>query len=159
MPPEPSGEDSLRAVGAELRRLRTERGLSLAALSRQLHYSKGYLSKIETGDKLMTPEVARAADDALGTGGALAALLVAPADTNGQVGRPGAATDGSVCPYPGLVSFGPDEARWFSVVSRSRLSWLLNLISGWPVVGDRWRWWRRQGRGSRRCWPLGWFRR
>ena len=77
-----SGADVWRAVGAELRRLRVKRGLSLAGLSRLVHYSKGYLSKIETGNKRITPEVARCVDEALGTGGVLVALvpdLVAPA--------------------------------------------------------------------------------
>jgi transcriptional regulator with XRE-family HTH domain len=35
--------------GGELRRLRESVGLSLAALADRTHYSKGQLSKIETG--------------------------------------------------------------------------------------------------------------
>ena len=107
--PGPLGEDVWRKIGSELRRLRIERGLSLAELCRKMHYSKGYLSKIELGDKRMTPEVARRADEALGTDGALAALLpnsALPAERAGV-------TITQECPYLGLASFGPDEAHWF----------------------------------------------
>ena len=46
-------------IGAEVRRLRNEQGISLTELARQVHYSTGYLSKIETGKKRITLEVAR----------------------------------------------------------------------------------------------------
>lgn len=62
-------------AGAQLRRLRTERGVSLAAMARMTHYSKGYLSKIENGEKPLTPGVARQCDQALRTGGTLVGLL------------------------------------------------------------------------------------
>lgn len=45
----PEREDPGEGFGAALRRARGERGLSLAALARLVHYSKGYLSKIENG--------------------------------------------------------------------------------------------------------------
>jgi transcriptional regulator with XRE-family HTH domain len=56
---------------AELRRLRRERGLSLADLARRAHYSKGYLSKIETGVKRATVDVARQCDHILRAEGEL----------------------------------------------------------------------------------------
>ena len=40
-----------KSFGAELRRRRVAAGLSLAQLAARIHYSKGYLSKIETGHK------------------------------------------------------------------------------------------------------------
>lgn len=40
-----------RDVGAEMRRLRLERGLSLSDLARRVNYSTSYLSRIETGRK------------------------------------------------------------------------------------------------------------
>jgi transcriptional regulator with XRE-family HTH domain len=61
--------------GTELRRLRMVAGLSLAELSARVHYSKGYLSKIETGARLPSPDLARACDGAVDAGGALAMLL------------------------------------------------------------------------------------
>ncbi|RSD13935.1 ATP-binding protein [Amycolatopsis eburnea] len=61
--------------GAELRRLRHAAGLSLTELADRVHYSKGYLSKVETG--LTTPNAALAAlcEAELGAPGALTALL------------------------------------------------------------------------------------
>jgi hypothetical protein len=49
-------------------------GMSLAALGRATHYSKGYLSKLETGAKPPTPEAAAVCDAALDAGGALVNL-------------------------------------------------------------------------------------
>ncbi|MGH3755509.1 MAG: helix-turn-helix domain-containing protein [Pseudonocardiaceae bacterium] len=96
-------------AGAELRRLRHDRGWSLAEMARKVPYSKSYLSKLETGAKRFTPDIARCLDEALGTGGALAAVLATAespvlADDDRAVAG---------CPYPGLAAFGPDQARWF----------------------------------------------
>ncbi|MEV4895680.1 helix-turn-helix domain-containing protein, partial [Nonomuraea sp. NPDC055795] len=83
---------------AELRRLRGDRGLSLAQLSALTHYSRGYLSNVENGRKPPTLDLARSLDEALGAGGALlSAVAVATA----------------ACPYRGLAAFGADDARWF----------------------------------------------
>lgn len=70
------------SFGGELRRRRVLAGLSLADLARRTGYSKGYLSKIERGDRLPTPALARRCDAALHAEGALIALL-AP-----RAGRP-----------------------------------------------------------------------
>jgi transcriptional regulator with XRE-family HTH domain len=105
-----AGEQAWHKIGPELRRLRTEQGLSLSALARQVHYSTGYLSKIETGKKRITPELARRLDEALQTGGALAGLLPTPDSPIPADDEP---TGTEVCPYPGLAAFGPDQARWF----------------------------------------------
>ncbi|MET9293465.1 helix-turn-helix domain-containing protein [Streptomyces sp. NPDC003077] len=86
--------------GDELRRLRREKGVSLSALSRLAHYSKGYLSKIENGEKPPSAEVARICDQALEAGGALVRLVAARAP-------------GDDCPYRGLAAYAPEDARWF----------------------------------------------
>jgi transcriptional regulator with XRE-family HTH domain len=84
---------------AELRRRRAEAGISLAELARRVHYSKSYLSRIESGAKPPTADLARRCDAALEADGALAALAppahrdsgadpgdgAAPADEEGQV--------------------------------------------------------------------------
>lgn len=62
------------SFGPELRRLRLAANVSLSELSRRAHYSKGHLSKIETGGKKAGPELARACDAALNAGGALIRL-------------------------------------------------------------------------------------
>lgn len=60
--------------GPELRRRRIAAGLSLTALGAETHYSKGYLSKLETGAKPPSPEAAIACDAALHADGGLSAL-------------------------------------------------------------------------------------
>ncbi|KOU74472.1 hypothetical protein ADK57_07580 [Streptomyces sp. MMG1533] len=60
--------------GVELRRLRISAGLTLTEFASSVHYSKGQLSKIETGQKRPTPEFARLCDAALDADGALSDL-------------------------------------------------------------------------------------
>ena len=115
-----SGQDEF---GALLRQLRTDRGLSLTALSRLLHYSKGYLSKIENGGKPAGLDLARRCDAVLGSDGALLRLAESLA-TDGIPDLPGAAATSPAdvgrdpldlpCPYPGLAAFGPDQAPWYA---------------------------------------------
>lgn len=61
--------------GAEMRRLRTAAGWSLAELARRAHYSRGYLGKIEIGVKPAGLDVARRCDAALGADGQLVSLI------------------------------------------------------------------------------------
>jgi hypothetical protein len=63
------------AFGAELRRRRLAAGLSLAELARQVHYSKGHLSKIENDAGRASVPLARLCDSVLAAGGELAARL------------------------------------------------------------------------------------
>lgn len=93
----------------QLRRLRRQRGLSLADMARQTHYSKGYLSKIETGAKRVTVDVARRCDEILRADGGLLGLLTKPTETPGE---PGTERDG-IPPYRGLSAFTAQDARWF----------------------------------------------
>ncbi|MDX3069228.1 helix-turn-helix transcriptional regulator, partial [Streptomyces sp. ND04-05B] len=101
---------------AQLRRLRQERGLSLTDLARRTHYSKGYLSKIETGAKRPTADVARLCDQVLGAEGELLRLV---RQTQPRDGDPGTEADpverqaAETCPYRGLSAFTPEDAEWF----------------------------------------------
>ncbi|MGH3438369.1 MAG: ATP-binding protein [Sciscionella sp.] len=61
--------------GSELRRLRVAADLSLTALASRIHYSKGYLSKVETGTALPNHTLAALCDTELGTGGRLVMLV------------------------------------------------------------------------------------
>jgi transcriptional regulator with XRE-family HTH domain len=61
--------------GNALRRLRLEKGMSLAALAKLTNYSKGYLSKVESGVRPASDGIARVCDGALGTNGQLLAVL------------------------------------------------------------------------------------
>ena len=60
---------------ATLRRLRTERGLSLRDLAAKVHRSKSHLHEIETGCKPPHPDMARDLDAALDANGQLAGLV------------------------------------------------------------------------------------
>ncbi|MFD5676841.1 helix-turn-helix domain-containing protein [Streptomyces sp. NPDC127040] len=113
---EPSGGHAA-AFPARLRSLRGERGLSLADLARRTHYSKGYLSKIETGAKPATPDVARRCDEVLGAGGELLRLV---RETGPPGAVPGPRPAGAAgpppagdCPYRGLPAFTARDAEWF----------------------------------------------
>lgn len=97
-------------AGATLRRLRQARGWSLAEMARRVPYSKSYLSKLETGAKPITQDIARCLDAILGTDGALVAVL-GPSDSPTPGDDELAGHD--VCPYPGLAAFDLDQARWF----------------------------------------------
>jgi transcriptional regulator with XRE-family HTH domain len=61
-----------------LAHLRRQRGLTFEALSARVHYSRGYLADLTSGRTRPTPDVAGRLDDALGAGGALAALVTVP---------------------------------------------------------------------------------
>ncbi|MEU7577798.1 helix-turn-helix transcriptional regulator [Streptomyces sp. NPDC041068] len=61
--------------GSELRRARIAAGLTLTELAAAVHYSKGQISKVETGKKRPSPGLARLCDAALHTDGALASLV------------------------------------------------------------------------------------
>ncbi len=88
--------------------------MSLGKLSALAFYSKGYLSKVENGEKPLTLELARSCDQALGTGGTLERLVPVPGPDSGEAGRPvsGRHTE-AVCPYRGLSAFGRDDSPWF----------------------------------------------
>ncbi|MFC0546826.1 ATP-binding protein [Kutzneria chonburiensis] len=71
-------EGAAALFGPELRRLRQQCGLSLRDLSKVIGFTPGYLSKVENG-RPPSPELARACDETLSAGGALAALANAEA--------------------------------------------------------------------------------
>ena len=64
--------------GEELRRRRIASGLSLRELAARVHYSRGYISKVETRQAPASIELARLCDAALRAGGALIALAQPP---------------------------------------------------------------------------------
>lgn len=75
--------------GIELRRRRMQSGLSLADLARRVHYTNGYLSKVETGSKNASITLARLCDAELGASGTLSALVhprPGPGPAEGQGG-------------------------------------------------------------------------
>jgi transcriptional regulator with XRE-family HTH domain/tetratricopeptide (TPR) repeat protein len=63
------------SFGALLRRCRGAAGISLGELSRRINYSKGYVSKIESGSKPPNAMFAKQCDRVLGTDGLLVTSL------------------------------------------------------------------------------------
>lgn len=61
-------------LGPRLRALRIQKGLSLTAFARRVFYTKGYLSRVETGLQNPSPEFVRRCEAELGAGGTLAAV-------------------------------------------------------------------------------------
>ncbi|WBC13372.1 helix-turn-helix domain-containing protein [Micromonospora sp. WMMA1998] len=57
--------------GAELRRMRAERTWSLRDLAERITYNRGYIGKVEQGEKFPDRQFAERADQAFGTRGAL----------------------------------------------------------------------------------------
>ncbi|MFF5805055.1 helix-turn-helix domain-containing protein [Streptomyces sp. NPDC012746] len=118
-PLEPAADGSALPFPAQLRRLRVRRGLSLADLARRTHYSKGYLSKIETGAKRATLDVARRCDQVLGAEGELVRLAreaevpAARSAAGPDAPSPSRPQSDGECPYRGLSAFTPHEAGWF----------------------------------------------
>jgi transcriptional regulator with XRE-family HTH domain len=109
--------DSSR-FGTELRARRVAAGLSLGTLAAYLRYSKGYLSKIETGRMPARPELARRCDAYLKADGALAALV--PAQPSSAAGGDPAAAGRSADPdlHQAWTSGFDGDAYWFAAVPR-----------------------------------------
>ncbi|WP_091627355.1 tetratricopeptide repeat protein [Amycolatopsis saalfeldensis] len=78
--------------GTELRRRRMSAGISLTAFAAAVHFTKGYLSKVETGKARVNRELAKACDRALDARGELLAVFadraVARRSAGGIVGLP-----------------------------------------------------------------------
>ncbi|WP_234375998.1 nSTAND1 domain-containing NTPase [Streptomyces sp. CB01201] len=109
----PTDDETADGFAAELRRLRGLRKVSLTGLARSIHYSKGYLSKIENGGKPPTLDVARRCDDVLEAGGALLRLVARPPSVPTARAPQGGPAETARCPYRGLAAYGPQDAEWF----------------------------------------------
>ncbi|MFI9275670.1 helix-turn-helix domain-containing protein [Kitasatospora sp. NPDC052896] len=116
-PPVAGSAPETEEFGAALRRLRTSRGLSLTDLSRLVHYSKGYLSKIENGGKPAGSDLARRCDQVLRADGTLLRIAERPVAPRvvPACDVPRLPPEPDVpCPFPGLAAFRPHEAAWFA---------------------------------------------
>jgi len=101
--------------GTELRRLRQAAEMSLNELAREVHYSKSYLSKIETGAKPANVDLARRCDAVLCANGRLASLVPTP-DTIGKYDiADGFGESGQVV---WTMTLGPDGTSRFASMPR-----------------------------------------
>ncbi|GGU40062.1 helix-turn-helix domain-containing protein [Lentzea flava] len=105
--------------GELLREHRIAAGLSMGQLAKLIHYSKGYLSKIENDVKPPTPTVARLCDGVLDVGGRLieAALHEAPG-----LGRRQVLVAGTMLGVGALAGSGPRPVPDEEVVAGMRTS-------------------------------------
>src|SRR4051794_5697890 len=83
----------MKDFGAELKRRRMSVGMSLTGLAASVHFTKGYLSKVENGKARVNRDLAKACDRALNAGGELLALVAESASparrsAGGIVGLP-----------------------------------------------------------------------
>ncbi|GAA2282837.1 hypothetical protein GCM10010415_60180 [Streptomyces atrovirens] len=115
--------------GQELRRLRRQRGVSLADLAKRVHYTKGYLSRVENGDKPLTLAVSEACDTALDTGGLLRRLVVSMVPAQRRQGG-----DGGECPYRGLAPYETTDANRFFGRERATAA-LIQVVTARLGVG------------------------
>lgn len=101
------------AFALEARRRRLEAGLAQAELARRINYTAPYLCKIESGDRLPTPELAELLDEALGAGGLLADLARprTEPDTFGESWTTRVATRGTIDFDAGSAGY-PSSLTW-----------------------------------------------
>lgn len=96
--------------------MRVSADLSLTRLAGLLHYSKGHVSKIETGLQRPTPELAQRCDTLLGAQGALAALV--PARPSGSGAGKAMAKRVTEDSEVWMMAVAPDGMSWFRLVNR-----------------------------------------
>lgn len=118
----------MEPLGAELRRWRESAGLSLAELAKRVNYSRGYLSKVETGRARVTARLADLYDRALETDGVLGRLarVTAPRPPSDQV-------DPQIA-VAGMVVHQPDDGIAF-VLALDRAHGGLRGVARTPLQG------------------------
>lgn len=107
---------TLTEPGHVLRRLREEKGYSLTRLAKEANFNKGYLSKIENGERPLSLDKARVFDRVLATDGVLTRAVTPPPaqpdpppdheDLWSLVVDPGGGTHFVPQPYAGAVGAG-----------------------------------------------------
>lgn len=116
------------AFGPRLRALRTASNLSLSEFARRVFYSKGYLSRVETGASTPSAEFARRCDAELGADGALVAL-VSPAPDATPDAAPEPDDDDDYDDGTWIVTMAPDGSTSFVPLRRREM-----LLGGAVVV-------------------------
>ncbi|MFC3453838.1 ATP-binding protein [Amycolatopsis speibonae] len=116
--------------GAELRRRRKAAGLSLTELAARTHYSKGYLSKVETGISAPNPALAALCETELGAEGELTPLL--PGEPVRRRGRPDVRPSGLP---PATPSFAGRAAELRAIRTALEADGGVCVVSGMGGVG------------------------
>jgi hypothetical protein len=121
------------SFGPRLRALRTAKGLSLSEFARRLYYSKGHLSRIETGVQAPSLELVRRCDAELDAKGTLVAMMSRRTPAN-----PPETPSGSVAEEVWIMAMTPDGGSSFTPVGRRDV--LLGgaaMLAGLTVPGAR----------------------
>jgi transcriptional regulator with XRE-family HTH domain len=106
--------EGFRLFAEQLRRHRLSAGLSLSELAKRVHYSKGHLSKVETGRSPAGLDLVRRCDAALGAEGRLVALIRPPVPVSGGMPEERDEASGEVW----TMSLGSEGSTWFVPVGR-----------------------------------------
>lgn len=101
--------------------------MSLSALSERVYYSRGYLSKVETGRRTVSPQLAQRCDEALSAGGMLAGLAPEPARPRESQSRP--------AQLPGAIMDFTGRDTAISQLNSASGTHPVVVISGPPGVG------------------------
>ncbi|AVT34360.1 transcriptional regulator [Plantactinospora sp. BC1] len=120
----------------ELRRRRTGQGFTLTELAGRINYSKSHLSKIESGVKRPSVDLARRCDQELNADGALARLVDAPSYDP----PPETATPSEVWVMrmnaDGSGEFTAFDRRTVLTAAASMMSWAIIPARGRPQAAD-----------------------
>lgn len=127
---------SRRAFGRELRRWREFRGMSQAELGNLVHCDKSVISRIEAGQRPVSPNFIASCERELATGGAL--LAQAPAPKAHSAAQPVSLAELGLPPAPRLVGRASQLAEMLAVLAGDeahRNSARICLIRGMAGVG------------------------
>ncbi|MFD5552626.1 ATP-binding protein [Streptomyces sp. NPDC127068] len=119
--------------GSELRRRRKEARISISEMAQRVHYSKGHLSKVETGRSTGSPVLAQACDRELGAGGELAELASSKQDESSTL--PTALALNGLPPATGYFIGRSKELEDIASFVNDDTSGNVCLISGMAGVG------------------------
>lgn len=109
--------DPVPLFGVRLRAARMAQGMSLGTLAKRIHYSKGYLSKVENGLQEPSTVLARQCDAALDADGSLASLVRRPAPADAGPEGPARTTDAQNW----VLGMDDNGSVWFQPIQRRQV--------------------------------------
>ncbi|WDN50722.1 helix-turn-helix domain-containing protein [Streptomyces clavuligerus] len=119
--------------GSELRRRRKEAQMSISEMARRVHYSKGYLSRVETGKASGSPALAQACDRELCADGELAELVPGEQDETSALLAPDALN--GLPPVTGHFIGRSKELNYIAAFVNEYVGGNVCLINGMAGVG------------------------
>jgi transcriptional regulator with XRE-family HTH domain len=122
------------AFGPRLRALRVRQQLSLSAFARKVFYTKGYLSRVETGAQVPSAEFVRKCESALGVDGVLTAVY--PGNARDPAPEPAAPARGEEV---WIMTLTPNGSAFTPIGRREALLGGAAIVAGatlsrWPTA-------------------------